>query len=89
MRAARDEVVLGHIRRVHGDARIGRGPYGVRKVYHELARERARGQHPDLGRVPRCQVERLMRADGLRGVRRDKGFALSARTLKRPGRRIW
>lgn len=73
-RAQRDEIVLGHIRRVHSDAKIGRGLYGARKVWHELAREQARGEHRELGHVPRCQVERLMRVNGLRGVRRDKGF---------------
>jgi putative transposase len=73
-RTVRDEVVLAHVRRVHGDSKVGRGLYGARKVWHELAREQARGEHPELGPVPRCQVERLMRADGLRGVRRDKGF---------------
>jgi putative transposase len=73
-RALRDEVVLSHVRRVHGDPKIGRGLYGARKVYKELRREQARGEHSDLGAVPRCQVERLMRAEGLRGVRRDKGF---------------
>ena len=50
-----------------GDPKIGRGLYGVRKVWHELRREQARGEHPELGGVPRCQVERLMRANGLRG----------------------
>lgn len=73
-RAIRDEVVLEHIRRVHASPRIGRGLYGARKVWHELRREQARGEHLELGRVPRCQVERLMRVNGLRGVRRDKGF---------------
>jgi putative transposase len=73
-RAQRDEIVLEHIRRVQRDPKIGRGLYGVRKVWHELARELARGEHPELGHVPRCQVERLMRANRLRGVRRDKGF---------------
>ena len=73
-RATRDEVVLAHIRRVHGDPKIGRGLYGARKVWHELRREQARGEHSELGPVPRCQVERLMGADGLRGVRRDRGF---------------
>ena len=71
-RATRDAVVLEHVRRVHGDPKIGRGLYGVRKVWHELAREQARGDYPELGRVPRCQIERLMRADGLRGARRDR-----------------
>jgi putative transposase len=73
-RAVRDAVVLEHLRRVHGDPRIGRGLYGVRKVWRELARERVRGEYPELGAVPRCQVERLMRAHGLRGVRRGGGF---------------
>jgi putative transposase len=73
-RATRDEVVAAHIRRVHSDPKIGRGLYGARKVWHELRREEARGRYPELGHVPRCQVERLMRAHGLRGVRRDKGF---------------
>ena len=73
-RTTRDETVLAHIRRVHGDPKIGRGLYGARKVWHELRREQARGEHPELGHVPRCQVERLMRANGLRGVRRDRGF---------------
>jgi putative transposase len=73
-RAARDVVVLDHVRRVHTSPRIGRGLYGARKVCHELAREQARGEHPELGAVPRCQVERLMRAAGLQGARRDKRF---------------
>lgn len=38
--------------------------YGVRKVWHQLAREGVV--------VPRCTVERLMRKLGLRGVRRGK-----------------
>jgi putative transposase len=67
----RDELVLEHVRRVHGDPKIGRGLYGARKVWHELRRESERGEHPELGKVPRCQVERLMRVHGLRGVRRD------------------
>ena len=66
-------VVLGHIGRVHGDPRIGRGLYGARKVWHELRREQARGGHRELGSVPRCQIERLMRVNNIRGARRDKG----------------
>ena len=72
-RAQRDAVVLGHIGRVHGDPRIGRGLYGARKVWHELRREQARGGHRELGSVPRCQIERLMRVNNIRGARRDKG----------------
>jgi putative transposase len=69
-RAQRDAVVLEHVRRVHTSPRIGRRLYGARKVWHELAREQARCEHPELGSVPRCQVERLMRRHGMRGVRR-------------------
>ena len=72
-RAQRDAVVLGRIGRVHGDPRIGRGLYGARKVWHELRRELARGEHRELGSVPRCQIERLMRVNNIRGARRDKG----------------
>jgi putative transposase len=71
-RAVRDAVVLEHVRRIHGDQRLGRGLYGARKVWRTLQREVAAGQHPDLGPVPRCQVERLMRADGLSGVTRGR-----------------
>lgn len=73
-RAVRDEVVLAHIVRVHESPTIGRRLYGARKVYKELAREEARGEHPELGHVPCCQVERLMRTNGLRGVRRGRRF---------------
>ena len=73
-RAQRDAVVLEHVQRVHASPRIGRRLYGVRKVWHELAREQARGEQPELGRVPRCQIERLMHANGLRGVRRGRQF---------------
>jgi putative transposase len=73
-RSARDAIVVEHVRRVHASPMIGRRLYGARKVWHELAREQARGEHLELGPVPRCQVERLMRTHGLRGVRRDKTF---------------
>ena len=65
-RAIADAALLVEIRRIHGDSKIGRGLYGVRKVWHQLLRE-------GFG-VPRCQVERLMRANGLHGVRRGKQF---------------
>jgi putative transposase len=71
-RARRDERVLAEIRRVHGDRRVGRGVYGVRKVWHQLHREHAAGRHAELGPIARCTVERLMRADGLAGVRRGR-----------------
>jgi putative transposase len=73
-RSVRDAIVLEHVRRVHASPMIGRRVYGARKVWHELAREQRRGEHLELGAVPRCQVERLMRTYGLRGVRRGKAF---------------
>ncbi len=69
-RAIRDGEVLEAIRRVHGDPAIGRGLYGVRKVFHQLRRGGGVGGRP----VSRRQVERLMRAAGLQGVRRGRRF---------------
>ena len=60
-RAVRDAELVPVIRRVHSD---NIGVYGARKVWAELNRE---GQA-----VARCTVERLMRAEGLRGIMRDK-----------------
>lgn len=71
-RALRDAAVAVEIERIHGDRRIGRGLYGVRKVWRHLQAEIAQGEHPHLGSVPRCQVERLMAQAGLQGVRRGK-----------------
>ncbi len=65
-RARADAALLPEIRRVHADRNLGRGLYGVRKVWRQLRRERFE--------VPRCRVERLMRAAGLRGVRRGRQF---------------
>jgi putative transposase len=59
-----DEALLVEIRRVHFE--VGRGLYGVRKVWHQLRREGVD--------VARCTVERLMRQEGLQGVRRGKAF---------------
>ena len=53
----RDAELLAQIRRVHAD---NYGVYGARKVWHQLHREGIV--------VARCTVERLMKADGLRGV---------------------
>jgi putative transposase len=59
-RSLTDQVTLEHIRRVHkGNFSV----YGAKKLHAELVR---RGH-----RVARCTVERLMRAEGLRGVRRS------------------
>ena len=65
-RSVSDAVLLVEIRRVHGDPGIGRGIYGARKVWHQLRREGFQ--------VGRGQVERLMRAAGLQGVRRGRSF---------------
>jgi putative transposase len=61
-RSVRDVALTGQIRQVHQD---NYGVYGARKVHAELRRQ-------DVD-VARCTVERLMRAEGLRGVSRAKG----------------
>ena len=60
-RAQRDEQLRGEIQRVWT---ANRRVYGARKVWRQLRRE----QVP----VARCTIERLMRADGLRGVVRGR-----------------
>lgn len=42
-----DRSPLIEIRRIHCDRNIGRGTFGVRKVWNELCREKARGELPD------------------------------------------
>ena len=66
-RTTSDAALLVEIRRVHSDRNIGRGLYGARKVWNHLVNVEGR-------QVPRCAVERLMRANGIKGARRDKGF---------------
>ena len=61
-RSVSDEVTAARIHAVHKD---NYGVYGARKVHAQLRRD----GHP----VARCTVERLMRREGLRGVRRSKG----------------
>src|SRR4029453_738702 len=56
-RVIRDAELLVQIRRVHEQ---NYGVYGARKVWLQLGREGIQ--------VARCTVERLMKADGLRGV---------------------
>jgi putative transposase len=60
-RAVRDAELVPVIRQVHKD---NIGVYGARKVHAELNRG---GIH-----VARCTVERLMKAEGLRGITREK-----------------
>jgi putative transposase len=62
LRSITDE---GLTKRIHEIHTSNYGVYGVRKVHAELCRE---------GRqVARCTVERLMKKEGLRGIRRVKG----------------
>jgi len=65
-RAVRDAELVPLIHSAHADRRKGRGLYGARKVWNQLCREGV-----DVGRG---RVERLMRAEGLRGARRGKPF---------------
>lgn len=65
-RAIRDAELVAEIERVFWDRTKGRGISGARKVWRLLGREGFE--------VGRGRVERLMRAQGLRGVRRGKQF---------------
>jgi len=60
-RTLRDQELTKEIRTVHAKSL---GVYGARKVHAELVRTGHR--------VARCTVERLMRAEGLRGIPRAK-----------------
>ncbi len=60
-RTVRDAELVKEIHRVHGE---NYAVYGARKVCAELKRQGIR--------VARCTVERLMRAEGLRGISRSK-----------------
>jgi putative transposase len=60
-RAVRDAELVPQIRRVHKD---NIGVYGAKKVWAQLNREGVQ--------VARCTVERLMRTEGLCGIRREK-----------------
>jgi putative transposase len=58
-RALEDERLVGRIREVHGK---NYEAYGYRRTWKQLLRE---GE-----RVPRCRVQRLMRAHGIQGAKR-------------------
>ena len=60
-RELRDRELIPEIRRVHAE---NLGVYGARKTWLQLNREGIQ--------APRCQVERLMRSEGLRGVVRGR-----------------
>jgi len=60
-RATRDAELVEDIKVIH---KANLGVYGARKIYAAMNREGIE--------VARCTVERLMRAEGLRGIRREK-----------------
>ena len=60
-RAIRDAELVTDIKVAH---KANLGVYGARKIHAELNRQAVR--------VARCTVERLMRAEGLRGIPREK-----------------
>ena len=66
-RAVRDELVLDEVCRVHRASRGGL--YGARKIYQQLRRE---GVTVQGSPIARCTIERLMKAAGMQGVRRDR-----------------
>ncbi|RMX21175.1 IS3 family transposase, partial [Auritidibacter ignavus] len=60
-RSRRDAELVPLIRKTHAE---NLGVYGARKIHAQLTR--------NGHQVARCTVERLMRAEGIRGIRRDK-----------------
>lgn len=62
-RAVRDAALVEDIKVAH---KANLGVYGARKIHAELNREGIS--------VARCTVERLMRQEGLRGIRREKTY---------------
>jgi putative transposase len=82
-RTLRDEDLSVEIYRIWHDRDLGRGLAGVRKMWHLLRRQGVTlDGTPDGPPVPRCTVERLMRALGLRGVRRGRQYST---TISAPG----
>lgn len=67
-RTLRYEERLVQIRGVHAKSF---GAYGAKKLHAQLRRENVS--------VARCTVERLMRAEGPRGISREKGLRTSVR----------
>lgn len=65
-RAIADAELVVQIERVFWDRKLGRGISGARKIWRLLKREGVI--------VARCTVERLMRQQGLRDIRRGKQF---------------
>jgi putative transposase len=65
-RTVSDAELIVQIERVFWDRDLGRGVSGARKIWRLLRREGVT--------VARCTIERLMRRQGLRGIRRGKQF---------------
>ena len=72
-RAVRDAELVEDIKVAH---KANLGVYGARKIHAELGREGVK--------VARCTVERLMRAEGLRGIPREKTRKTTSVTAARP-----
>ena len=68
VRATRDGQLAAEIVRVFHHRDLGRGLAGARKVWRLLKRQ---GAEERFGPIARCTVERLMRGEGLQGVRRQ------------------
>ena len=72
-RGERDQILRPHIYRVWQQ---NRSVYGHRKVWRQLQREGVE--------VARCTVQRLMRGDGLAGIRRGKRWRTTTPDLAAP-----
>lgn len=75
-RTLADARLVSEVERVFWDRRLGRGISGVRKVWRLLVREGIT--------VARCTVERLMRQQGLRGIRRGRQFVTTRPDMTAP-----
>lgn len=85
-RVLRDAALAEVIEATFWDLDKGRGVYGVRKMSHQLRRDGVTVDgHPASSLVARCTVQRLMRALGLRGVRRGRPV-VTTRPDKQSGR---
>jgi putative transposase len=73
-RSVRDREVTVEISRIFHDRDLGRGLYGVRKIWDRLDQETAGGGHAAIGHVGRGRIERLMKTAGLYGARRGRQF---------------
>ena len=78
-RAVRDPELVEDIKVAH---KADLGGYGARRIHAELNREGVT--------VARCTIERLMEAEGLRGISREKTRKTRSATAPRPsGPKTW